>query len=94
MKRQRKRAFLTTVRRQQCVVRDVAPSCRRARGARISLTDGRTYIEERDFVFSFLKVTHLCTLTCCAARPRPGSNRRDGHRAWRARAAEGRPLTR
>lgn len=35
---------------------------------------------------SFSQITHLCTLTCCAAHPRPGNNRCDCHRASRARA--------
>lgn len=59
---------------------------------RITLTiAGRIIL--RGYVF-FSQVAHLCTLTCCAARPRPGSNRHDGHKASRVRAAEGCPSTR
>lgn len=42
----------------------------------------------------FPQETHLCTLTCRAARPRPDSSRRVDRRALRALTAAERPSTR
>lgn len=68
---------------------------------------GNTEIREKFYPYEFelmivdegtcrflSQVTHLCTLTCCAAHPRPDNNRCDDHRASRARAVAKRPSTR
>lgn len=87
--------MLTTVHRE---CRATSPFPVAARGARslrggITLTiSGRSLMSKGRVFFS--QAAHLCTLTCCAARPRLGSSRRGGHKASRARAAEGRPSTR
>lgn len=69
----------------------LSPRDARSLREKITLTISGRIISKR-YVFS--QVAHLCTLTCCAARPRPGSSRHDGHRASTARAAEGRLSTR
>jgi len=53
----------------------------------------RRQLTSKEYVF-FSQTAHLYILTCCAARPHPDSNRRDGHRVLKVRAAEGYPSTR